>query len=141
MTSMSLNNALDILTINIPVQYKRRSSRKIIMTPDGLPLSKKDQEKIKPDNSFVTAIMRAFSWQEKLENGTYSSHKEMAEKEKMDITYMYRTMRLTLLAPDIIESILKGAQPRDLTLQNIVRGFPISWHEQRQKFGFPPPEK
>ena len=126
---------------DIPVQYKRRSSRKMIMTPEGLPLSKKEQADIKPDNSFVTAIMRAFSWQEKLENGTYSSHKEMAEKEKIDITYMYRTMRLTLLAPDIIESILKGTQPRDLTLQNIVRGFPISWHEQREKFGFPQPEK
>lgn len=139
MTSMSLNNTLDILTVSIPVQYKRRSSRKMIMTPDGLPISQKEQEVFTPDKSFVTAIMRAFSWQEKLENGTYSSHKEMAEKEEIDITYIYRTMRLVLLAPDIVESILKGTQPRDLTLQNVVRGFPISWHEQRKKFGFPQP--
>jgi hypothetical protein len=49
---------------------------------------------------------------------------------------MYRVMRLTLLAPDIIEAVLNGKQPRTLTLQNVVRGFPISWQEQRKVFGF-----
>jgi hypothetical protein len=49
---------------------------------------------------------------------------------------MYRVMRLTLLAPDIIEAILNGTQPSTLTLQNMVRDFPISWQEQRQVFGF-----
>ena len=52
------------------------------------------------------------------------------------LTHMYRVMRLTLLAPDIIEAVLNGTQPRTLTLQNVVRGFPVSWQEQRKVFGF-----
>ena len=43
------------------------------------------------------------------------------------------------LAPDICEAILQGTQPPDLSLKKLLRGLPLSWQEQRQKFGFPTP--
>jgi hypothetical protein len=137
MTSISVNEALDTLHIRIPMKFSRRSSRKMIVSPNGQKID--DMAGMQEDNTdytFISALGKAFSWQRMLDEGKYESPKELAEKEKVEVTHMYRVMRLTLLAPDIIEAVLNGKQPRTLTLQNVVRGFPISWQEQRKVFGF-----
>jgi len=137
MTSLSVNEALDTLHIRIPMQFSRRSSRKMIVGPDGKTISEMiEAEADNTDYTFISALGKAFSWQRMLDEGKYQTPKELAEKEKVEVTHMYRVMRLTLLAPDIIEAVLNGKQPRTLTLQNVVRGFPISWQEQRKVFGF-----
>jgi hypothetical protein len=137
MTTISVNEALDTLHIRIPMQFSRRSSRKMIVGPDGKTLSEMiDAEADNTDYTFISALGKAFSWQRMLDEGKYQTPKELAKKEKVEVTHMYRVMRLTLLAPDIIEAVLNGKQPRTLTLQNVVRGFPISWQEQRKVFGF-----
>ncbi|HCK33405.1 MAG TPA: hypothetical protein DHW10_07675 [Rhodospirillaceae bacterium] len=137
MTTISVNAALDTLHIRIPMQFSRRSSRKMIVGPDGKTISEMiDAEADNTDYTFISALGKAFSWQRMLDEGKYQTPKELAEKEKVEVTHMYRVMRLTLLAPDIIEAVLNGKQPRTLTLQNVVRGFPISWQEQRKVFGF-----
>jgi hypothetical protein len=137
MTTISVNEALDTLHIRIPMQFSRRSSRKMIVGPDGKTLNEMiDAEADNTDYTFISALGKAFLWQRMLDEGKYHTPKELAEKEKVEVTHMYRVMRLTLLAPDIIEAVLNGKQPRTLTLQNVVRGFPISWQEQRKVFGF-----
>ena len=137
MTTISVNAALDTLHIRIPMQFSRRSSRKMIVGPDGKTISEMiDAEADNTDYTFISALGKAFSWQRMLDEGKYQTPKELAEKEKVEVTHMNRVMRLTLLAPDIIEAVLNGKQPRTLTLQNVVRGFPISWQEQRKVFGF-----
>ena len=50
-------------------------------------------------------------------------------------TYAARILKLAFLAPDIIEAILAGKQPRSLTLKRLLRGIPLSWSEQRKRFG------
>jgi len=137
MTTISVNEALDTLHIRIPMQFSRRSSRKMIVGPDGKTISEMiDPEADNTDYTFILALGKAFSWQRMLDEGKYATPKELAQKENVEVTHMYRVMRLTLLAPDIIEAVLNGKQPRTLTLQNVVRGFPISWKEQRKVFGF-----
>jgi len=137
MTTISVNEALDTLHIRIPMQFSRRSSRKMIVGPDGKTLSEMtDPEADNTDYTFILALGKAFSWQRMLDEGKYATPKELAQKENVEVTHMYRVMRLTLLAPDIIEAVLNGKKPRTLTLQNVVRGFPISWQEQRKVFGF-----
>jgi len=128
----------NILTIRLPVHFKRRSGRKMIIAPRGmlaLP-HEKDLRASKPDQSFVNALVKAFQWQELIDQGVCASPKDVAKRENAEVTHVYRLMRLTMLAPDIVEAILDGKQPRTLTLQNVVRGFPISWREQRAQFGF-----
>jgi len=137
MTSLSVNEALDTLHIRIPMQFSRRSSRKMIVGPDGKTISEMiEAEADNTDYTFISALGKAFSWQRMLDEGKYQTPKALPEKEKVEVTHMSRVMRLTLLAPDIIEAVLNGKQPRTLTLQNVVRGFPISWQEQRKVFGF-----
>ena len=132
----------NILSIRMPVCFRRRSSRKMIIAPSGagVLLNTGDLKSPKPDASFVAALVKAFQWQDLVDQGVYTSPKELAEKENIEVTHVYRLMRLTMLAPDIIEAVLDGAQPRTLTLQNIVRGFPVSWKEQRALYGFSEPQ-
>lgn len=96
----------------------------MIIAPSGAGalLNNIDLKAQKPDQSFVAALVKAFQWQDLIDQGVYTSPKELAIKENIEVTHVYRVMRLTMLAPDIIEAVLDGTQPRTLTLQNIVRG-------------------
>jgi hypothetical protein len=77
------------------------------------------------DNAMVKAIARAFRWREMLENGTYATIAEIADAEKICETYVGRVLRLTLLAPDIVEAILGGRQPSGLQLDDLMKRFPV----------------
>lgn len=66
-----------------------------------------------------------------LENGTHATIAEIAAAEKINETYVGRVLRLTLLAPDIVEAILSGRQPAGLQLEALLRRFPVEWREQR----------
>ena len=81
----------------------------------------------------VKAIARAFRWREMLENGTHATIAEIAAAEKINESYVGRVLRLTLLAPDIVEAILGGRQPAGLQLDRLMRRFPVEWGEQRQR--------
>jgi hypothetical protein len=66
-----------------------------------------------------------------LENGTHATIAEIAAAEKINGTYVGRVLRLTLLAPDIVEAVLSGRQPAGLQLDGLMRRFPVGWREQR----------
>ena len=66
-----------------------------------------------------------------LENGTHATIAEIAAAEKFNESYVGRVLRLTLLAPDIVEAILDGRQPADMTLAVLMRPFAVEWTEQR----------
>jgi hypothetical protein len=83
----------------------------------------------------VKAIARAFRWRKMLENGQYSTLREIAEAEKINESYVSRVLRLTLLAPEIVEMILNGRQPIGLQLDDLMKRFPIDWSAQREFFG------
>ena len=78
----------------------------------------------------VKAIARAFRWRELLENGTYATIAEIAAAEKINESYVGRVLRLTLLAPDIVEAILGGRQPAEITLAVLMKPFAVVWREQ-----------
>jgi hypothetical protein len=66
-----------------------------------------------------------------LENGTYTTIAETAAAEKINETYVGRVLRLTLLSPDIVEGILGGRRPAEMTLVGLMRRIPVGWGEQR----------
>jgi hypothetical protein len=79
----------------------------------------------------VKAIARAFRWREMLENGTHATIAEIAAAEKINDSYVGRVLRLTLLAPDIVEAILGGRKPAEMTLATLMPRFPVGWAAQR----------
>ena len=88
------------------------------------------------DKQLIVALVRAFGWQNKLDKGNLNIQ-ELSELEQLERGYMGKIIKLTLLAPDIVESILAGLQPPDLTLISFLRSpIPVDWNEQRKKYGF-----
>ena len=112
----------DTITVHVPFRLVKRGGRKEIVLPVGAPNQRKT------DNTLIKALARAFRWQKMLENGDHTTITELADAEKINHSYLSRVLRLTLLAPDIIESILKGNQ--SLTLKEVLRPFPLAWHHQ-----------
>ncbi|MBF0453674.1 MAG: hypothetical protein HQL72_02515 [Magnetococcales bacterium] len=122
------------IVVSIPISFRRKSSRKRIIVPEGannfgLPRSARN-------DSLILAIARGFMWRSMLENGEAGSVRELATREKVDDSYMARLLRITLLAPDIVEAVLNGHQPDKLTLNSLSNAFPVRWDEQRAHFGF-----
>jgi hypothetical protein len=86
------------------------------------------------DNTLVKALARAFRWKRILESGEFATIAELAEREGIAPSYMTRVLRLTLLAPDIVEAILDGKQGPEVTLARALRPFPEAWAEQPDQF-------
>lgn len=72
-----------------------------------------------------------------LDSGEASSMRDIADKERLGDNYVSRLLKLTFLAPDIVEAILNGKQPKNLDLIDMLTFMPLEWGEQRHKFGFP----
>jgi hypothetical protein len=117
-------------TVRVPISIRRRGGRKLVLAPDGTNVTTAPVCR-HIDNAMVKAIARAFRWREMLENGTYATIAEIAATEKINESYVGRVLRLTLLAPDIVEAILNGRQPAEMTLATLMRPVLISWKEQR----------
>ena len=83
------------------------------------------------DSTLIKALARAFRWKRMLESGEFTSISELAEREGIAFTYMARLMRLSLLAPEIVDAIMDGRQPATVTLGKLMDPFPLDWNEQR----------
>ena len=78
----------------------------------------------------VKALARAFRWRKLMETGAFATVEELAGAEKINASYVSRVLRLTLLAPDIVEAILDGRQPAETTLAALMRPFAVEWRGQ-----------
>lgn len=114
----------DTITVHVPFRVVKRGGRKEMQLPEGAAQSRRT------DNTLVKALARAFRWKRLLETGEFASISELAEKEGIAFTYMARVLRLTLLAPDIVEAILDGRQRPEVTLARVLEPFPVEWMSQ-----------
>jgi hypothetical protein len=89
---------------HIHMRLQRRGGRK--RTSHGGELA--PATKPHPDGTLVRALARAHHWQGMLEEGRFASVRELAEAERVSLSYISRILRLTLLAPDVVERILDG---------------------------------
>ena len=128
MAEGSFAEAEGTVTIHIPFEIRKRGGRKLIVAPDGTNTWAPPRRRI--DNAMIKAIARAFRWRKLLETGVYATVEEIAAAEKINASYVGRILRLTLLAPDIVEAILGGRQPAEMTVALLMRPFPVVWGEQ-----------
>jgi hypothetical protein len=119
---------LKTFTIRIPMRLARRGGRKLVLTPDGAAPSPQRQL---PDDTMVKALVRAHRWRRKVESGEAASITELAQQEGVTPPYVFRLLRLTCLAPDIVAAILDGRQPKGTRLADLVRDVPLDWSEQQ----------
>ena len=82
------------------------------------------------DSTLVKAIVRAHRWRDMLESGDYATVRDLAKAQAINESYLGRVLRLTLLAPKIVEAILEGRQPANLELNDLLQQFPVEWDRQ-----------
>jgi hypothetical protein len=89
------------------------------------------------DTTLVKAVARAFRWRRMLESGRYGTIDELAVAEKINSSYVSRLLRLTLLAPCIVEAILDGRQAEGVTLPALMEPFSVEWERQGDGWASP----
>ncbi len=119
----------DTITVHVPLTFAKRGGRKQIILPDGSSLSAPPRARV--DNAMVKAIARGYRWRTLLDSGVHTTVDDIATAEKINPSYVSRVLRLTLLAPIIVEAILDGKQEPHVTLHALMKPFPVEWEKQR----------
>ena len=125
----AMDSAEGTVTVRIPLAIRKRGGRKLVVAPDGTETGAPVRRRV--DHAAVKAIARGFRWRKLPETGVHGTVEEIAAAEKINASYVGRILRLTLLAPDIVEAILDGRQPAELTLAVLMKPFPVGWDKQR----------
>ncbi len=122
----------DTVTVRVPLAIRKRGGRKVVVSPDGsvLPTAPRHVT-TNADPAMLKALGRAFRWKRLLDDGTYASISDIARAEKLDRTYVGDVLRLTLLAPEIVEAILEGQAGQAVTLPRLIEPWPIIWQDQK----------
>lgn len=119
----------DAIVIDIPMTFRHKYGRKEIVPPAGA--EDWAMSRSATPSPLALAVARAFRWQEMIETGQAQSNSDLARKLKLDQSYVARTIRMASLAPDVIESILDGAEPQGLGLNALRQDVPLLWDEQQ----------
>ena len=122
------------LTVRVPLTFRKCGGRKLVIAPQGCGSESWTLPRTRLDNTLVKAIARAHRWKRMLESGEFVTVQELANAEKINPSYLSRILRLTLLTPDIVESVLNGQQPVGLQLDVMLLPFPVEWHRQKELF-------
>ena len=120
------------LVVSVPLTLKRRGGRKEVIEPGGGTLA--TSARPRTNASLALTLARAHRWRDLLEAGRYGSIRALALELGVDSSYVARLLRLSLLAPDLVEAILDGTEPSGLSLELLYRA-PRDWEEQRELLG------
>lgn len=122
------------LVVDVPLKLKKRAGRKQVILPDAF--SDGTVERMPHQEALVIALARAHRWQKLLDEEKFGSVSDLAREIGLDVSFAARLLRLTLLAPDIIEAILMGNEPSGLSLTMLTKQLPVEWNSQRTILGF-----
>lgn len=115
------------LTIHLPFVLKMRGGRKEMIVPPGVQMSR-----MRCDYTVIKALARAFRWRRMLDGGEFATIGELAAHENIAPSYMTRVMRLTLLAPNIVDGIIAGRMTLELAV--LLEPLPVEWAGQVAAF-------
>lgn len=118
------------ITVRVPLAIRHRPGRKTVVTPmaDGVaPIT------TRADPALVKALARAFRYQRMLDQGRYASITEIAAAERIERGYLGSLLRLTLLAPNLVEAILDGRQAEAISLPALTEPLPPCWMQQHER--------
>ncbi len=119
-------------TTEIAMNFYRRGVKTVIIKPDGSRVLERKEAKV--DNSMVKAIARGFRWQRLMLNGAHNTIYDIAEKEHVSPSFVSRVARLATLSPRIVDTILEGKHPTNLTMKDLLKPFPAEWSLQETIF-------
>jgi site-specific DNA recombinase len=123
----------DVIRLDIEARVRRCGGEmRLVFFPDH-----PGQAPSLPASTLLKALARGRQWYEWIVAGEVSGRRSIAEKLRLDERYVGRVLECAFLAPDIVEAILDGHQPPDLTFKKLTHRLPLSWTEQRRELGVP----
>ena len=128
-------DAGDLICLTSEAKLKRCGGEVHLVVP---PNSIASQSSTHAKASLIKAVARAHSWYERVLAGNALDRRSLARQAGLTERYVRKVFACAFLAPDIVEAILQGRQPHDLNFEKLCKHIPLSWTEQRRKFGFPP---
>ena len=129
MAKAAIEDTAGSLTVTVPMTFRKRGGRKLVISPLGADAWAPPRARV--DNAMVKALARAHHWRKLLDAGRYQTVRDLAAAESINPSYVARVLRLTLLAPDIVEALLDGGQPAGLQLDGLLEPVPLEWERQR----------
>ena len=115
-------------TVMVPFTIRKRGGRKLVVTPDGVAAAPAPRARV--DSALLKALARGFRWRKLLESGDFSTIEEISDAENINPSYVSRVLRMTLLAPEIVEATMAGRQPPWLTMARAMQPFSMEWRRQ-----------
>ncbi len=127
----------EVIRLALQARIKRCGGEmRLVLSPDPL-----GQARSHSVSSLLKALARGHQWYEWILAGEASCQRSIAQKLTLSERYVGRVLECAFLAPDIVQAILDGRQPSDLTFEKLTRRLPLSWVEQRKYLGFPQPAR
>lgn len=109
----------------VPLTLRRRGVRRLVQH--------QAEDRDAHDSTLIEGMARAFHWQRLLDSGAMPSGSAIARAEGLHHSVVNELLRLTLLAPDIVEMLMAGRQPRRMSLIWFQRHpLPVDWEAQRE---------
>ena len=129
----SLDRRIEFWAFEVPYKLRNRS-RQLKILPVGIAPANGSE----PDPTLLKLLRRAHAWRQQLETGPPETISDLAATNGVNASYFTRVLRIAYLAPDIIEAIVEGRQPPELTANKLIRikNLPIGWSGQREALGF-----
>ena len=118
MTRATVSADGETIRVHIPITFRKRGGRKLVVTPDGAEWAPRPRV----DNAMVKALARAFRWRRMLDNGAHATLEDLARGKGVH-AHTSADLRLRLLAPEIVEAILDGGSRRRCSWMICCRGF------------------
>jgi hypothetical protein len=128
MIELKLSPDGSTIRVFVSMDWRRRGGRKVIVAPPGC---NDWAPPPKIDSALVKALARAHRWRRLLEEGRFGTLAELADAERISRSYVCRVLRLTLLAPDVVERILDGRPTAGLA--RFLKPFLVAWKRQREQ--------
>jgi len=126
-TEPSITHALQILTLTVPARL-RRAGLEMALVLEGSSAARR------VDTGLVTLLGKALVLQQRLIASDAATLKDFADREGLTPSWVTRVVRLAWLAPNIVQAIIEGRQPVELTAKRLLEDsrLPLGWKEQRQ---------
>lgn len=124
------------ITVRVPLSIRRRPGRKMVVTPVNM-IGDGEAIPTRADPALVKALARAFRYQKLLHEGRYGSISEMAAAERIERGYLGSLLRLTLLAPALVEELMDGNARNAATLPELLQPFSAIWEHQERSLRSP----
>ena len=119
------------IVLTAPARLKRCGSELRLVIPNEKP----GDRPASPNAALIKGVARAHLWREQLLAGKVRNPDDIAQRARVTPRYVRDILKLVHLSPRVVEMILDGKQPLDLTVDGLIAGLPLDWKKQEQMFG------